>query len=99
MKNYDVINHSVDVMNATNQLVKCIEDLENHKTKLYSIKTLLSHNWKGNTSIEIEKRLNEVDDKLTYRIDEFQRIQGDLEKYRRAMENFVNQFIMMGPKY
>lgn len=55
MKDYDVINHSVDVMNATNQLVKCIEDLENHKTKLYSIKTLLSHNWKGNTSIEIKK--------------------------------------------
>ncbi len=44
MKNYAVIQHSLDVQRATNQLVTCLSDLENHKIKLYSIQTLLAHN-------------------------------------------------------
>ncbi|HFJ9450087.1 hypothetical protein CN268_17630 [Bacillus anthracis] len=99
MKNYDVIQHSLDVQGATNQLARCLSDLENHKVKLYSIKTLLAHNWKGNTANEIERRLNETEDKLMYVLNQFQNIEGDLERYRRSVDSFANQFMMMGPKY
>ncbi|KFM95255.1 hypothetical protein D0U04_26515 [Bacillus clarus] len=51
-----------------------------------SIKILLAHSWQGNTAKEIERRLSEVDKELVYRIDEFKRIEVDLEKYRKAVE-------------
>ena len=76
MKNYDVIQHSFRCTRATNQLARCLSDLENHKVKLYSIKTLLAHNWKGNTANEIERRLNETEDKLMYVLNQFQNIEG-----------------------
>ena len=99
MKNYAVIQHSLDVQRATNQLVTCLSDLENHKIKLYSIQTLLAHNWKGNTAKEIEKRLNETEDKLMYILNQFQNIENDLERYKKTVDSFANQFMMMGPKY
>ncbi|PFM62541.1 hypothetical protein COJ48_18780 [Bacillus cereus] len=99
MKNYDVINHAVDVLGAQNDLVKCISDLENHRTNLLSIKAVLVNSWDGNTSKEIERRLTELESQLAYRIDAFRNIESDLEKYRKAMEALSNQFMMMGPKY
>ncbi|MBO1583184.1 hypothetical protein [Bacillus sp. XF8] len=99
MKNYDVINHAVDVLGAQNDLVKCISDLENHRKNLLSIKAVLVNSWDGNTSKEIERRLTELESQLAYRIDAFRNIEGDLEKYRKAMEALSNQFMMMGPKY
>ncbi|MFJ8413353.1 hypothetical protein ACQKNN_00380 [Bacillus paramycoides] len=99
MKNYDVINHAVDVLGAQNDLVKCISDLENHRKNLLSIKAVLVNSWDGNTSKEIERRLTELESQLAYRIDAFRNIESDLEKYRKAMEALSNQFMMMGPKY
>ncbi|SDZ43464.1 MULTISPECIES: hypothetical protein [unclassified Bacillus (in: firmicutes)] len=99
MKNYDVINHAVDVLGAQNDLVKCISDLENHRKNLRSIKTVLADRWDGNTSKEVERRLTELESELAYRIDAFRNIEGDLEKYRKAVEGLSNQFMMMGPKY
>ncbi|MGE7869577.1 hypothetical protein ACQKNO_26130 [Bacillus paramycoides] len=99
MKNYDVINHAVDVLGAQNDLVKCISDLENHRKNLLSIKAVLVNSWDGNTSKEIERRLTELESQLAYRIDAFRNIESDLEKYRKSMEALSNQFMMMGPKY
>jgi hypothetical protein len=99
VKNYDVIGHAIDVVGAKNDLESCILDLENHRKNVSSIKILLAHSWQGNTAKEIERRLSEVDKELVYRIDEFRKIQGDLERYRKAVESFANHFMMMGPKY
>ncbi|MED0959141.1 hypothetical protein [Bacillus paramycoides] len=80
-------------------LESCILELENHRKNVNTIKTLLAHNWKGNTAKEIERRLSEVEKELVYRIDEFRRIGNDLDRYRRAVDSFANHFMMMGPKY
>ena len=53
----------------------------------------------GNTANEIERRLNETEDKLMYVLNQFQNIEGDLARYRRSVDSFANQFMMMGPKY
>ncbi|MED4444708.1 hypothetical protein CON34_23790 [Bacillus thuringiensis] len=99
MKNYDVIAHAADVVGAKNDLESCILELENHRKNVNAIKTLLGHSWKGNTAKKIERRLSEVEKELVYRIDEFRKIGDDLDRYRRAMDSFANQFMMMGPKY
>ncbi|WP_244525395.1 hypothetical protein [Bacillus sp. 166amftsu] len=66
--------------------MKCISDLENHRKNLRSIKAVLAHSWDGNMSKEIERRLTELESQPAYRIDAFRNIEGDLEKYRKAME-------------
>ncbi|PEB47702.1 hypothetical protein CON65_22235 [Bacillus pseudomycoides] len=99
MENYELMNHVMDVIAAQNELVICMSEMEKHKTNLTFVKNMLSHSWKGNSLKEAERRLEEIESKLKYRIDEFRKIEGDLENYRKAIESLLNQLTMMGPKY